>query len=451
MSVPSGSIPLGTENVNVVPQGLFRGVQDIQNVVITNTPAGSVTVGDIATVKEGDKTQYSLQRLNGQDAVGLSITANSDANTVAVSDAVQAQLARLEDLLPETTRARPSSKDQSVFTRASLDSIQRDLALAVIMVALVILVFLHDWKHTAIVLCAIPTSLISTFLVMYLLHFTLNTMSMMALALMIGILVDDSIVVLENIHRHLQLGENPIAAALNGRSEIGLAALAITACDVVVYTPVAFMSGGRAALPAVRLDGHRRDDLFDADIVHADADAGVALAAVTPKSAGRFRRLRAFGERWDRGFARMSEFFAQVLPLTLRFRWLVLALAARTRRGRRGTDSAARARDGVRACRGRQRIRAQPPVTAGHIAGHDRPGRAANGRLRPADAGGRVLLHDRVDARRQRRRIPAVARAASRFKQSPSTRVSASAPSFNCWMHSAHRRATLPARCSAAA
>lgn len=200
VSVPSGSIPLGTENVNVVPQGLFRGVQDIQNVVITNTPAGSVTVGDIATVKEGDKTQYSLQRLNGQDAVGLSITANSDANTVAVSDAVQAQLARLEDLLPDNTHTT-IVEDQSVFTRASLDSLQRDLALAVIMVALVILVFLHDWKHTAIVLCAIPTSLISTFLVMYLLQFTLNTMSMMALALMIGILVDDSIVVLENIHR----------------------------------------------------------------------------------------------------------------------------------------------------------------------------------------------------------------------------------------------------------
>src|SRR6185437_1291136 len=232
VSVPSGSIPLGTQNINVVPQGLFRSVDDVRNVVINNTPnGGSVTVGDIATVQEGDKTQFSLQRLNGQDAVGLSITANSDANTVAVSDAVQAQLGHLEQLLPQGTQTT-IVEDQSTFTRASLDAIQRDLAIAVIMVAIVILVFLHDWKHTAIVLCAIPTSLISTFLVMYLLGFTLNTMSMMALALMIGILVDDSIVVLENIHRHLQLGESPWAAALNGRSEIGMAALAITAADV---------------------------------------------------------------------------------------------------------------------------------------------------------------------------------------------------------------------------
>ena len=145
-------------------------------------------------------------------------------------------------MLPNGTTVTVTN-DQSLFTRASLDSIQRDLALAVILVAVVILVFLHEWKHTLIVLCAIPTSLISTFLVMYLLGFTLNTMSMMALALMIGILVDDSIVVLENIHRHLQLGESPWQAAINGRGEIGMAAVAITLADIVVYTPIAFMSG----------------------------------------------------------------------------------------------------------------------------------------------------------------------------------------------------------------
>src|SRR5919206_3715132 len=242
VAVPSGSIPVGAQIINIVPQGLFQSVQDISNVVITNTTGGPITVGQVATVKQGTKQQTNLQRLNGQDAVGLSITANSDANTVTVSDAVQAELKRLQGLLPQGTQITIVN-DQSKFTRAALDSIQHDLAVAVILVALVILVFLHDWKHTIIVLCAIPTSLISTFLVMYLLHFTLNIMSMMALALMIGILVDDSIVVLENIHRHLQLGESPWQAALNGRGEIGMAALAITMADVVVYTPIAFMSG----------------------------------------------------------------------------------------------------------------------------------------------------------------------------------------------------------------
>ena len=101
------------------------------------------------------------------------------------------------------------TNDSSVFTRASLDAIQHDVLLSVLVVAGVLLLFLHAWRHTVIVLLAIPTSLISTFLVMYALGFSLNIMSMMALALMIGILVDDSIVVLENIHRHLQLGESP--------------------------------------------------------------------------------------------------------------------------------------------------------------------------------------------------------------------------------------------------
>ena len=110
------------------------------------------------------------------------------------------------------------------------------------------LLFLHAWRHTVIVLLAIPTSLVSTFLVMYALGFSLNIMSLMALALMIGILVDDSIVVLENIHRHLQLGENPQQAALTGRGEIGMAAIAITMADVVVYTPIAFISGSLGQL-----------------------------------------------------------------------------------------------------------------------------------------------------------------------------------------------------------
>jgi hydrophobic/amphiphilic exporter-1 (mainly G- bacteria), HAE1 family len=324
VSVPAGSIPVGTENLNIVPQGLFSQVQDIQNVVISNTDTGgSITVGDVANVTEGDKTQYSLQRLNGQDAVGLSITANSDANTVAVSDAVQAELKHLEPLLPQGTTTT-IVQDQSLFTRASLDSIQRDLAISVILVAFVILVFLHDWKHTAIVLCAIPTSLVSTFLVMYLLHFTLNTMSMMALALMIGILVDDSIVVLENIHRHLQLGESPWAAALNGRSEIGMAALAITAADVVVYTPIAFMSGSIGQL-------FRQ---YGLTVVAATVFSMLMSFTLTPMLASRwlrhsegparFPKLKAIGDRWDRGFDRVGGFFARSVPMTVGQRWPVL-------------------------------------------------------------------------------------------------------------------------------
>src|SRR5579864_6516000 len=326
VAVPSGSVPVGTQVINVAPQGLFNSVQDIQNVLISDSPtSGPITVGDVSNVVQTYKTQYNLQRLNGQDAVGLSITPNSDANTVAVADALRTELDRLQPLLPNGTQITVTN-DRSVFTRASLDSIQHDLALAIMMVAIVIMVFLHDWKHTIIVLCAIPTSLISTFLVMYLLGFTLNTMSMMALALMIGILVDDSIVVLENIHRHLQLGESPWQAALNGRSEIGMAALAITMADIVVYTPIAFMSGSIGQL-------FRQ---YGLTVVAATIFSMLMSFTLTPMLASRwlrhggpprFKRLSAIGEKWDRGFEKVGGFFAHTVPWTLRTRWLVLLVS----------------------------------------------------------------------------------------------------------------------------
>jgi hydrophobic/amphiphilic exporter-1 (mainly G- bacteria), HAE1 family len=328
VSVPSGSVPAGPQTINVVPQGLFQNVADIQNVVVSETPSGGpVTVGDVATVSQANKQQFNLQRLNGQDAVGLSITANSDANTVQVADSVRAELDHLRSILPQGTQVTIVN-DQSMFTRAALDSIQRDLVIAITLVALVILVFLHEWKHTAIVLCAIPTSLISTFLAMYLLGFTLNTMSMMALALMIGILVDDSIVVLENIHRHLQLGESPWQAALNGRSEIGLAALAITLADVVVYTPIAFMQGSVGQL----------FKQYGLTVVAATLLSMLMSFTLTPMLAsrwlkhepagGRFRLFDDFAKRWDRGFEKIGHFFAASVPWTLRSRWLVLLAAA---------------------------------------------------------------------------------------------------------------------------
>jgi HAE1 family hydrophobic/amphiphilic exporter-1 len=327
VAVPSGSVPVGTEIINVVPQGLFNNVQDIQNVLISDSPtSGPIRVGDVAKVAQSYKQQTTLQRLNGQDAVGLSITPNSDANTVQVADALRTELNRLQPLLPAGTSVTVTN-DQSLFTRASLDSIQHDLALAVMMVAVVILVFLHDWKHTVIVLCAIPTSLISTFLVMYLLGFTLNTMSMMALALMIGILVDDSIVVLENIHRHLQLGVSPWQAALIGRGEIGMAAIAITMADVVVYTPIAFMSGSIGQL--------FRE--YGLTVVAATLFSMLMSFTLTPMLASRWlrhgggsrwKRLNEFGKRWDRGFDKVGAFFSHTVPLALKARWLVLIISA---------------------------------------------------------------------------------------------------------------------------
>ncbi|MDQ3809399.1 MAG: efflux RND transporter permease subunit, partial [Chloroflexota bacterium] len=234
VNAPVGSLQQGGSTLSVRSLGAPRSVSDLANLVVAQTSGGPIMLRDVASVTEAYKTQTQLQRLNGQEAVGLSIVKQSDANALQVADDVRVALRKLQALLPSDTQVLITN-DSSVFTRASLDAIQHDLLLSVLLVGGVMLLFLHAWRHTVIVLLAIPTSLISTFLAMYAFGFSLNIMSLMALALMIGILVDDSIVVLENIHRHLQMGESPFQAALNGRGEIGMAAIAITLADVVVY------------------------------------------------------------------------------------------------------------------------------------------------------------------------------------------------------------------------
>lgn len=240
--IPGGTIDRGRQQLNLRLYGLFQSPAELRDLTVATTPAGPVRLGDVAEVVDTHKRVTSRTFVNGREAVGLTVTKQSGANELRTVDAVRAEITRLNKTLPAGVQLSVVS-DVSRFTRNSLSGVQRSLFEAVFLTGLVLLVFLHTLRSTIIVLFAIPTSLISTFLAMYFLGFTLNIMTSMALVLVIGILVDDSIVVLENIFRHLELGETPWSAALKGRSEIGLAAIAITLSDVVVFTPVAFMSG----------------------------------------------------------------------------------------------------------------------------------------------------------------------------------------------------------------
>ena len=222
------------------------------------TPLPPLYLRDVAEVVDTYADVTRLQRFNGEDSIGLTITKQPDANSIKVADDVKDTLDRVQRSVPQGVTFKIAN-DTTRYTREALHDVQYDLGLAVLITGTVLLLFLHSWRNTLIVLLAIPTSLISTFLVMYFMGFSLNLMSLMALALLIGILVDDSIVVLENIHRHLQLGETPWTAALKGRNEIGLAAMAITLLDVVVYVPDRLhVRQHRLPLPAVRPDHRRR-------------------------------------------------------------------------------------------------------------------------------------------------------------------------------------------------
>lgn len=242
LNSPSGRIDQQQAEYNVRVLGEFRSVQEIENIQIPTAAGYSVPLRAIATITDGYKEVRVHSRVNGQNAVGIQLYKQSDASMVAMGRAVKAELAAIQRELPEGVQLR-IPRDNSDFVQRSVDGTRTNIIEGIITTSLVLFIFLRQWRSSFIVLLAIPTSLMATVMMMYFFGFTFNMMSLMGLALCIGILVDDSIVVLENIHRHLKMGKTPWQAAIEGRREIGMAAIAITLSDVVVFAPLAFMSG----------------------------------------------------------------------------------------------------------------------------------------------------------------------------------------------------------------
>ncbi|AFQ43388.1 efflux RND transporter permease subunit [Desulfosporosinus meridiei] len=241
-NLPAGRISLDTSDQAVKVVGQFKDIDEIKNLLIPNSEGGTVRLADIAQIQLEYPDQEQILTLNGTNALGISIQKQSDANVVEAVNNVKAELLKIQAQLPAGVSVTVTT-DSTTFINDSLEDVKSSLVEGVITTALVLLLFLRSWQSSLVVLVAIPTSLVSTFFMMYAFDFTLNMMTLMALSLSIGILVDDSIVVLENIQRHLGMGKNPKQAAIQGRREIGMAAIAITLCDVVIFIPVAFMSG----------------------------------------------------------------------------------------------------------------------------------------------------------------------------------------------------------------
>jgi HAE1 family hydrophobic/amphiphilic exporter-1 len=327
LSVPAGSLNEGTQKTNIRSQGLFKSLDEIRNLIIMESPAGTIYLRDVATVSEGVKEQETILRLNGVDTVGLSVTKQSNANAIRVSDALKEALPQIERALPGDTKINITT-DSSDFTRQSVAAVQSDLLLAVLITGIVLLLFLHLPRSVFIVILAIPTSLISTFLVMYIMRLQIDALSLLAFGVTVGVLVDDSIVVLENIFRHLGLGEEPKDAAINGRSEIGLAAMAITFTDVVVYLPVAFTGG---------IVGQFFKE-YGLVIVTAVLFSLFVSFTLTPMLASRWFRKGETGEAagglwghfvrlWEAGYHGLSRLYGGVLAWSLHHRWVVILIA----------------------------------------------------------------------------------------------------------------------------
>jgi hydrophobe/amphiphile efflux-1 (HAE1) family protein len=242
VEIPAGNLEQGNRQLLLRTMGKYKSVEDFDNVVVA-TPGGKVVhLSEVATVEDGTKEQESLSRLNGNQAVGLSILRQSGSNTVRVAEAIQAQIAQIRKELPSDIQLT-IARDNSTFIRESVNDVLFDILYGGLMAVIVVYLFLANMRSTIISAIALPTSIIASFIIMYALGFTLNTMTLMALSLAVGLLIDDAIVVIENIYRHMEDGESPIEAAKAATSEIGLAVMATTFTVVAVFVPVAFMPG----------------------------------------------------------------------------------------------------------------------------------------------------------------------------------------------------------------
>ena len=240
--VPGGNVITGKEELTLRTLGRFTDPRQFNDLVIANVNGAPVRLRDVGRVEDGTKEQRSFSRLNGVPTVTLDIRRQSGANTVEVIKGLKDALPRVTSQLPEDVKVE-IIRDQSRYIEAALHEIQTHLVLGSILASLVVLLFMRSWRSTLIAAVAIPCSVISTFGMMKALNFTLNSVTMLALVLMVGVVIDDAIVVLENIFRFIE--EKRIdskEAAREATKDIGLAVLATTLSLVVIFLPVSFMS-----------------------------------------------------------------------------------------------------------------------------------------------------------------------------------------------------------------
>lgn len=244
LSFPAGNVENSSNRFSIRLDEKLTKVDDLRNLQIAQAKdGGRILLSDVANVTDAQVEDKTVNRINNKPGIGIEIVKQADANSVKVSELVKKKLDELKQTYHSSGLDFEIAVDQSVYTLASADAVMHDLFLAVFIVAAIMLLFLHSVRSSFFVLVALPSAMIPTFILMYAFGFSLNLMTLMALSLVVGILVDDSIVILENIIRHMEMGKDRVKASLEGRAEIGFTAIAITLVDVVVFVPMA-LSGG---------------------------------------------------------------------------------------------------------------------------------------------------------------------------------------------------------------
>ena len=243
LDFPTGSLKSRTSKSTIRLSGKYKSIEEMSNLVISSKNGAQVRLSDVATVFDTQEDIEKIARFNQNPTILMQVKKQSDANAVSVSESIKKTIEEVTKNYAVQGLNVKIVDDSTDFTLAAADHVIFDLVLAVILVAIVMLLFLHNIRNAFIVMVSIPISLIATFIGMYLMGYTLNLMSLLGLSLVVGILVDDAIVVLENVYRHMEMGKSRIRAAYDGASEIGFTVTAITLVIVVVFLPIAMSSG----------------------------------------------------------------------------------------------------------------------------------------------------------------------------------------------------------------
>ncbi|MHB1651864.1 MAG: efflux RND transporter permease subunit [Desulfitobacteriaceae bacterium] len=325
LEVPAGNITTNDREITLRTSGKIQKITDFGNIPVVKRGGIQLYIRDIAKVVSGVKDPDSISFFQGKPSIGVDIIKQSGSNTVKVAESVRQVVEGLKPTLPAGV-SLDIVKDNSVNIRNSVNDVLKTIIEGGILAILTVLLFLGNWRTTIISAIAIPTSIISTFFAMKLLDYTLNMMSLMALSLSVGLLIDDAIVVIENIERHLRMGKTPIAAAKEATSEIGLAVLATTFTLVAVFFPVGMMSGitgkffkqfGITVVVAVLVS------LF-VSFTLVPLLSSRYLTVEEPPTRGPFSKFLAW---FNRQFETVAEFYTRFLRFVLRNRLKSLALA----------------------------------------------------------------------------------------------------------------------------
>jgi HAE1 family hydrophobic/amphiphilic exporter-1 len=326
LTTPGGRVDTGPSELTVRIHGRVHDPAQIGDLVVRQEAAHSILVRDVGEVVDGEEDSDSAALVDGMPTVLLGVRKQSGANTVKVADTVKERLQDLRKQLPAGYQM-DVVRDESNVIRTSVDAVKEHLAVGALLAAVVVFFFLGNVRSTIIAAIAIPTSIIGTFATMWWAGYTLNTITLLALALAVGIVIDDAIVVLENIFRHIEeRKERPMLAAVEATKEIGLAVMATTLSLIAVFLPVAFMGG----IPGRFLRS------FGVTMAFSIAVSMLVSFTLTPMMASRWLKqhvdgTKSFGERLvDTFYGRIEHVYAGVLRFVMKRRWVVVVAALMT-------------------------------------------------------------------------------------------------------------------------